>query len=67
MIIQRSFFFFLTKTYIATHQQNHLDETVLIWGHNVCFNGAIRKIIPVTSSYLDHSMTEKKYKYGLFL
>ena len=28
---------FSTKTYIATPQQNRLDETVLMIGHKICF------------------------------
>ena len=44
------------KTYIATPHQNRLDEMVLMRGHNICtcIHGAIRKIIPITLSYLDH-------------
>ena len=28
----------LDKTYVVTPHLNHLDETVLMRGHNVCFN-----------------------------
>ena len=37
------------KTYVVTHHQKGLDETILIMGHKICFNGEIWKIwkIPV--------------------
>ena len=46
-IIQRSKIIFLIshmKTYVVTHHQNRLDETVLMMGHKICFNGEIRII-----------------------
>ena len=33
------------KTYIVTPNKNRLGETVLMRGHNICFNGEILKII----------------------
>ena len=37
--------YFSTKTYVVTPHLNHLDETVLMMGHNIRFKGVIWKII----------------------
>ena len=41
-----SFFCFSTKTYVVTPHYSCLDETVVMVGHKVCFNGEILLIIP---------------------
>ena len=43
---------FLKKNYVVTAHQNHLSKTVLMRGHNICFNVEIRKIIPKSSLLL---------------
>ena len=40
------------KTYIVTPHKNRLGETVLMRGHNICFNEEILKIIPKLSLLL---------------
>ena len=40
------------KIYVVTPNKNRLGETVLLRGHNLCFYGKIRKIIPKLSLLL---------------
>ena len=37
---------FSLKPYDVTPHLNHLDETVQMRGHNICFNAEVAKIIP---------------------
>ena len=46
--------YFSMKTYVVTPHQNCLDKTVLVMGQSLCFKGETKKIIPNTSSYLQH-------------
>ena len=44
-LFKDNFSYFSTKTYVVTHHQNRLAETV----HNICFKGEIWKNIPKLS------------------
>ena len=50
--IKDSFFLFLNENIHCDTSLEPSQEDMK--GHNVCFYGAIRKIIPFTPSYLDH-------------
>ena len=45
------------KTYVVIPHQNRLNESVLMWGHKICFYGKnldnYPEIIPVIPSYLE--------------
>ena len=43
--------FLISQPYVVTPHLNRLAETVQMRGHNICFNGKIRKIIHNLSSY----------------
>ena len=45
MIIEDNFSYFSLKPYIVTPHLNHLDETVQMRGHNLCFYAELTKII----------------------
>ena len=47
--IIQSFSYFSTKTYVLTPHSNHLEETVLMMGHKICFNGKMWIINPELS------------------
>ena len=39
------FSYSLFKTYVPGAQKNHLDETVLLSTHNICFDLEMRKLL----------------------
>ena len=46
MIIEDNFSYFSLKPYVVTPHLNHLDKTVQMRGHNICFYAELTKIIP---------------------
>ena len=53
MIIKDFFSYFSLKLYVMTPHLNHLDETVQMRDHNMCFYAELTKIIP---NYMYHKL-----------